>query len=56
MQAVGISEIELLPYNLLAGDKYGKLGRKYRLQEIKYSGEIKKEAEKLFRSFGLVTR
>lgn len=56
MQAVGISEIELLPYNLLAGDKYGKLGRKYRLQEIKYSGEIKKEAEKLFRNFGLVTR
>ena len=48
LQVIGISEIELLPYNPLAADKYRKLGREYGLQEIQYSGEIKKEAQEIF--------
>jgi pyruvate formate lyase activating enzyme len=56
LQSVGIPEIELLPYNRLAGNKYGKLGRRYGLQTIEYPEEIMKEAKEVFRSCNIRTR
>jgi len=56
LRSTGIGEVQLLPYNPLAADKYSKLGRSYELADVRYSDEVKKSAAKLLRDLGICAK
>jgi pyruvate formate lyase activating enzyme len=53
LQSLGLCEIELLPYNRLAEDKYSKLGRSYSVRVTDEEGELKSAATKAFAEYGI---